>query len=140
MFSYFKNRKTTYFDVFCLNFSIETKIKTIFQISYFILSKKTKWHFGYTDSLASRLKKVLPNLISSQQTAYVENRFIGESGRFIADIIEITDILNKEGSLVTIDIKKAFDLLNNTSVISVLKKFGFGHNFVSWIEFLISKQ
>ena len=49
MFSYFKNRKTTYFDVFCLNFSIETKIKTIFQISYFNLSKKTKWHFGYTD-------------------------------------------------------------------------------------------
>ena len=50
MLSYFKNRKTTYFDVFCLNFSIETKIKTIFQISYFNLSKeKTKWHFGYTD-------------------------------------------------------------------------------------------
>ena len=53
MFNYFKNWKTTYFDVFCLNFSIETKIKTIFQISYFNLSKKkTKWHLqtGYTDS------------------------------------------------------------------------------------------
>ena len=48
--SYFGNRKTTYFDVFCLNFSIETKIKSIFQISYFNLSKKTKWHFEYTDS------------------------------------------------------------------------------------------
>ena len=42
MFSYFKNRKTTYFDVFCLNFSIETKIKTIFQISYFNLAKKNR--------------------------------------------------------------------------------------------------
>ena len=50
MFSYFKNRKITYFDVFCLKFSIETKIKTIFQISYFNFSKKkTKWHFRYTD-------------------------------------------------------------------------------------------
>ena len=48
MFSYFENRKTTYFDVFCLNFSIETKIKTLFLISYFNLSKKTKWHFRYT--------------------------------------------------------------------------------------------
>ena len=46
MFSYFENRKTTYFDVFFLNFSVETKIKTLFQISYFNLSKKTKWHFG----------------------------------------------------------------------------------------------
>ena len=47
-------------------------------------------------ALASRLKKVLPYLISPQQTAYVENRFIGESGRLIADIIDIIDILNKE--------------------------------------------
>ena len=31
-----------YFDVFCLNFSIEMKIKTIFLISYFNLSKKNE--------------------------------------------------------------------------------------------------
>ena len=46
MFSYFKNRKTTYFDVFCLNFSIETKIKTFFLISYFNLSKKRNGTLG----------------------------------------------------------------------------------------------
>ena len=73
-------------------------------------------------SLASRAKKVLPNLISLQQTAYVENRFIGESSRLIADIIEITDVLNKEGLLVIMDIQKAFDLLDHTFVFSVLKK------------------
>ena len=63
-------------------------------------------------ALASRFKKVLPNLISPQQTTYVENRFIGESGRLIADIIEITDVLNKEGFLVTMYIEKAFDSLD----------------------------
>ena len=46
MFSYFKNQKTTYFDVFCFNFSIETKIKTLFQISYFNLSKKRNGTLG----------------------------------------------------------------------------------------------
>ena len=91
-------------------------------------------------ALASGLKKVLPNLISPQQTAYVENRFIGESGKLIADIIEITDILNKEWFLVTMDREKAFDSLDHTFVISVLKKFGFGNNFVIWIETLMSKQ
>ena len=80
---------------------------------------------------ASRLKKVLPNLISPQHTAYVQNRFIGESGRLIADIIEITDILNKEGFLVTMDIEKAFDSLHHTFLISVLKKFDFSNNFVN---------
>ena len=91
-------------------------------------------------AIASTLKKVLPNLISPQQTAYVENRFIGESGRLIADIIEITGFLNKEGFLVTMDIEKAFDSLDHTFFISVLKEFGFGNNFISWIETLISKQ
>ena len=91
-------------------------------------------------ALASRVNKVLPNLISPQQTPYVENRFIGESGRLMADIIEITDVINKEGFLVTMDIEKAFDSLDHTFGISVLKKFGFVNNFVSWIEILIAKQ
>ena len=103
---------------------------SLLNVDYKIISK----------ALASRLKKIIPNLISSQQTAYVENRFIGESGRLIADITEITDILNKEGFLVTTDIEKAFDSLDHTFVISLLKKFGLGNNFVSWIETLISKQ
>ena len=88
-------------------------------------------------ALESRLKKVLSNLILPQQTAYVENRFIG---RLIVDITEITDVLNKEGFLVTMDIEKASDSLDHTFVISVLKMFGFGNSFVSWIETLISKQ
>ena len=36
--------------------------------------------------------KVLPDLISSQQTTYVKNRHIGESRRLISDVTEITKI------------------------------------------------
>ena len=46
----------------------------------------------------------------------------------------------KKDFLVTMDIEKAFDSLDHTFLISVLKKFGFGNNFVNWIETLISKQ
>ena len=38
------------------------------------------------------------------------------------------------------DIEKTFDSLDHFLVISVLKKFGFGNNFVSWIATLISKK
>ena len=65
-------------------------------------------------------------LISSQQTAYVENRFIGESGRLISDKIEISDLLNIEGFLVTMDIKKAVDSLYHDFLSSILRKFVFG--------------
>ena len=90
--------------------------------------------------LASRVKKVLLNLISPLQKAYIENRFIGESGKLIADNIEITDVLNKEGFLVTMDIGKAVDSLDHYFVISVWKEIGFGNNFVSSVEILIAKQ
>ena len=43
-------------------------------------------------ALSEKLKKIMPNLISSQQTAYVKNRHIGESGRSISDSKEIAKL------------------------------------------------
>ena len=62
-----------------------------------------------SEVLESRVKKVLLNQISPQQLAYVENRSIGKSSRLIGDVTEITDVLNKERFLVTMDIEKVFD-------------------------------
>lgn len=72
-------------------------------------------------ALSEKLKEVLPSLISSQQTAYVKNRYIGESGRLISDIIKICESKNLEGYLVTMDIEKAFDSLDHAFLISALK-------------------
>ena len=48
-------------------------------------------------AISEKLKEVLPDLISSQQTAYVKNRHIGESGRLVSDVIEITETRNIKG-------------------------------------------
>ena len=87
-----------------------------------------------TKVLATRLKKVLPSLISPNQTGYVENRFIGESGRLISDMLEITKTLKKEGFLITIDIEKAFDSVDHNFLLTSLDKYGFGEQFLSWIK------
>ena len=79
-------------------------------------------------------------LISSQETVYVKNRFIGGSVRLISDIIGISDWLNNEVFLVTMDIEKAFDSLDHDFLSSVLRKFGFGKNFTTWIEVLLKDQ
>ena len=52
--------------------------------------------------LSEKLKKVLPSLISLQQTADVKNRYICKSGRLISDIIKIANITKTEGFLITI--------------------------------------
>ena len=84
----------------------------------------------FSKALATKLKYVLPSLITSQQTAYVQNRCIGEAGRLISDILDISDKLSIDGYLVTVDIEKAFDSIDHGLLLIVLKKFGFGNNFI----------
>ena len=84
--------------------------------------------------LSARIKSVLPLLISSKQTAYVKNRFISESGGVISGILEISNTLALEGFLATVDIEKAFDSVNHCFLLQILRKFGFGIDFVSCIK------
>ena len=93
-----------------------------------------------TKTLANKMKNVLPNLIKSDQTAYVANRFIGESARLISDIIEMTKKLNIGGYLLTVDIEKAFDSMDHTFLFAVLEKFGFGESFIQWIRVILKNQ
>ena len=59
-----------------------------------------------TKVLSTEIKNV-PFLISSDQAAYVKNRFISESGRVISDILEMQTLALK-GFLVTVDINHYF--------------------------------
>ena len=67
--------------------------------------------------------------MNENQVAYINNRFISESGRLMSDVLEITNSLDIEGILMAVDIEKAFDSINHSFLMDVLKKFGFGNNF-----------
>ena len=41
---------------------------------------------------------------------------------------------------MTVDIEKAFDSINHSFLMCVLKKFGFGNNFRKWIQILIKNS
>ena len=72
--------------------------------------------------IAARVKDVLPNIIHSNQTGYVKDRYIGETVRSLLDIMEFTDIENIPGLLIFIDFQKAFDSLEwDFLVLNVLK-------------------
>ena len=107
-------------------------IKNCSPISLFIVDTKI-----LSKAFAAKLKLTLPFIISSNQTTYVERRCISESGRLISDIIEIYGKENIPGFLVTMDLEEAFNSLDNGFVLCVLKKFGFGDNFITWIKILL---
>ena len=79
----------------------------------------------------------MPNLVSENQNAYENNRFISEGGRLISDILETTDSLQINGLLMTIDIEKAFDSVNYFFLLRALKRYGFGDDFIKWIKTLL---
>ena len=89
--------------------------------------------------ISNKLKAILPMLISSQQTTYVKNRFIRERGRSISDITAVSGCFNITAFFITRDIEQAFDSLDHIFLISVLKKFGFGKNVITWIEILLNR-
>ena len=45
-----------------------------------------------------------------------------------------------EGSLVTMDIEKAFNSLDHNYLISTLEKYGLGKNFISFLKTLLRYQ
>ena len=55
---------------------------------------------------------VLDKLISKCQTGFIKGRYIDESTRLIYDIINYTEVKNKNGLLMLMDIEKAFDSIS----------------------------
>ena len=51
----------------------------------------------------------------------MKNRFIGEEGTLISDILEMSESLNLNCYIETVDIEVAFDYLNNSLLLFFLK-------------------
>jgi exonuclease III len=84
--------------------------------------------------IVNRLKTVLSSIISSDQTGFLPNRYIGENVRLVLDIIEYADINNLPGTLFFIDFEKAYDKLEWCFVQKCFDLFGFGNDIKRWIQ------
>ena len=67
----------------------------------------------------------------------MENRFISEEGRLICDILGMSDSLNLKGYTVVADIEKSFYSLSHFFLLTCLKKYGHGNDFIKWVEILL---
>ena len=76
----------------------------------------------------------MQDLINNDQSGYIKKRFIGHNIRTMQDLICYAEKFNKEGVLLFLDFKKAFDSLEWDFLLEVIRKFNFGKNFQRWVK------
>eukprot|EP00253_Pinus_taeda_P029501 PITA_29501 len=90
--------------------------------------------------LASRLKPLLPSLISGEQSSYVEGK------RILNNIIQAHEVVHtltskrQAGMIMQLEISKAYDKVNWIYIKKVLIAFGFDHSWVSWVMALVTSS
>ena len=85
-------------------------------------------------ALVNRIIKVLIKIIHGDQSAFVKGRFIDEPIRLVSDGLYYTKENNSQGILYGADFESTFDALDQTFMLSVLKKFGCGSSFIKWVK------
>ncbi len=80
-----------------------------------------------TKTLSMRLKKILSEILNTDQSGYVEGRQIFESIRLMQDITKNDNI---PGTMLLVDFEKVFDCIEWSFMYDALNKFNFGNEFI----------
>ncbi|CAI5940875.1 unnamed protein product [Closterium sp. NIES-65] len=84
--------------------------------------------------MASRLKRVLHEVISEDQYGFIPGRQLADAVATVADAIE-AGANGKEGwYLLMIDFQKAFDSISRDYLFNTLQKLGLPEEFLTWME------
>ena len=87
-------------------------------------------------AVAMRMKRVLPDIISNDQTGFLKGRSIGENVRLLNSVISYAEQQKVPGMLLFIDFEKAFDTLEWKFLEKTLRFYNFGDSLITWIRLL----
>eukprot|EP00253_Pinus_taeda_P010040 PITA_10040 len=88
--------------------------------------------------VANRLKPLLPTLVSTEQSGYVEGRKILDNIIQAHEVVHSLTNNNKAGMIMQLDVAKAYDKLNWTYIRKVLTTFRFDQNSIRWVMVLVT--
>ena len=82
--------------------------------------------------MAKRMKKVLNEIINSDQRGFLKDRYMEENIRLIYDLMQYCKENNREGTLLLID-------FGNT-LTKILPKYNFGKNVIRWFNIVYNNS
>ncbi|CAM2108446.1 unnamed protein product [Caretta caretta] len=87
-------------------------------------------------AISLRLGSVLADVIHPDQTYTVPGRTIFDNLYLVRDLLELGCRDGLSFALLSLDQEKAFDRVDHGYLLSTLRAFGFGHQFVGFIQVL----
>lgn len=88
---------------------------------------------------ASRIKTIIPKIISSDQTGYIKDRYIGENISTVINTMQYVTENNIPGIILQLHFEKAFDFKSWNFLHKTLKIFNFGKLFKNWVKLIYSQ-
>jgi retron-type reverse transcriptase len=91
-----------------------------------------------TKLIANRVQDVIIPLIHSNQYGFIKSRTIQDCIAWAFEYLHICHRSKKEIIIIKLDFEKAFDLVEHSAVLTMLKHMGFGDKFLSWIKMILT--
>ncbi|KAM0826153.1 hypothetical protein ACQ4PT_069071 [Festuca glaucescens] len=91
----------------------------------------------FSKLIANRLKTKLPELVSSNQSAFVRGRNLHDNFLLVRQVARRINRRRQTGVLLKLDISKAFDSISWGFLLEVLRHMGFGPLFLKWVASLL---
>ena len=88
--------------------------------------------------IANRLKPILPSLISSEQSGFVEGRHILHGVILVHEVLHSLNSTRRPGMMIKLDIAKAYDKIIWKYMDKILEAFGFYPQWVEWVMGLVT--
>ena len=86
--------------------------------------------------LASRLQRVINDIVGPDHTAYIKGRFIGSNVRLVQDVFDLYNKKKLSGLFMFVYFEKAFDSIEWAFLFRTLAKFNLGCDFQQWVKLL----
>ncbi|KAJ0837719.1 putative RNA-directed DNA polymerase [Helianthus annuus] len=83
--------------------------------------------------IANRMRKVMDNIISEAQSAFLRGRYILDGPLIVNELISWSRKKKSKAFILKIDFEKAYDNVNWKFVVNILHQMGFPPKWCSWI-------
>lgn len=93
-----------------------------------------------TKILADRLQSVILKLVHKNQYGFIRSRSIQDCLAWSFEYIHQCHHSHRETIILKLDFKKAFDIVEHSTIILMLQHLGFPSKWLSWIQSILSSS